>query len=247
MTDSRARAAELAANLAAVHERIRVAENDWDRTPGSVQLLTVTKFHPAADVRALVAAGATSFGENRAQEAAAKSAELAELRTSAGQPLRWHMLGSIQRNKAAAVARWADTVQSVDSIRLAGALDTGVARAITAGERTAPLRVLVQLSLDGDPARGGVDSGGLPALAEAVAAADGLELAGMMCVPPLGVHLRAAYAQILATYERLRDEYPAMTVLSAGMSADLETAVEFGSTCVRVGTAILGPRPITSP
>ncbi|MFC8530571.1 YggS family pyridoxal phosphate-dependent enzyme [Nocardia sp. NPDC057227] len=238
-----ARAAELATRLAAVTARIEAARVAAGREPGAVRLLPVTKFHPAADIAVLYDLGCRAFGESREQEATAK---VAELTPELAEPVAWHMIGRLQRNKAKTVARWAHTVQSVDSERLAAALDAAAAAALDAGERTAPLRVLLQVSLDTDPGRGGVAPADLSALADRIAAAPALELAGLMAIPPLDAEPDTAFARLASLHDGMRADHPGASELSAGMSGDLESAVAHGSTCVRVGTALLGTRPITS-
>lgn len=240
-----ARRAELERRLAAVRARIAAACAAAGRDPGSVDLLAVTKTVPAADVAILLDLGLTSFGENRAQEAARKVADVAALRPAA-RP-RWHVVGGLQRNKARLVAPWAARVESVDSVRLAEALDAAVGRAVDEGRRAGPLSVLVQLSVDGDPRRGGVPVDGLAALADHVADRPWLRLDGLMAVAPLGADLDAAFAAVAAAAQRLRHAHPRATVLSAGMSGDLEVAIRHGSQVVRVGTALVGERPIASP
>ncbi|MCK0092893.1 YggS family pyridoxal phosphate-dependent enzyme [Rhodococcus sp. HNM0563] len=233
---------ELARGLDSVRRRLDDAARASGRDPSEVGLLTVTKYFPASDVVLLHELGCRTFGESREQEAHAK---IQQFREEVPDPaVQWHMIGRLQRNKARAVARWAHTVHSVDSIRLAGALAAGVAAALDAGERSAPLRVLLQVSLDSDPQRGGVPADGLDALADAVVAADGLELAGLMGVPPLGADADASFEALAQLGVRLRQRYPEARELSAGMSGDLEHAVRHGSTCVRVGTGVLGARPL---
>lgn len=239
------RADELAAALTVVRERIAAACAAAGRHPCEVRLLTVTKTFPAADVASLVDMGLSGFGEARDQEAAPKVAELARLRP--GSDPRWEMVGRLQRNKARSVARWAHTVQSVDSPRLAAALDRAALAAREAAERSGPLRVLVQASIDGDTTRGGCPLPKLAALADQIAAADGLELAGVMAVAPLEHDPDEAFATLATSAERIRRVHPGSSELSAGMSADLEAAIRHGSTCVRVGTALLGGRPLASP
>jgi pyridoxal phosphate enzyme (YggS family) len=229
---------ELAAALAGLRQRIHAACAAAERSASEVRLLAVTKTFPAADVDLLVDLGLAEFGESRDQEAAAKAAELAELRPEAR--IRWEMVGRLQRNKTRSVPRWADVVQSVDSPRLADAL----ARA--ARERRTPLQVLVQASLDGDPGRGGCPPAELDALAERVAAADGLVLAGVMGIAPLQGDPEPAFEALARMAERLRRDHPGALELSAGMSGDLEIAIAHGSTCLRVGTALLGGRPLAS-
>jgi pyridoxal phosphate enzyme (YggS family) len=239
------RAAELEQRLAAVRERIAAACRAAGREPTEVALLAVTKTIPAADVALLVDLGLTAFGENRVQEAGAKVAEVAELRPAAHP--RWHLVGNLQRNKARAAVRWADRVESVDSIRLADALDAAVRRPVETGGRAEPLPVLLQFSVDGDPTRGGVAESGLLPLAEHVAGCAGLHLRGMMAVAPFGADHDRAFSSIEAAAARLRERFPQASTLSAGMSGDLEAAIRHGSDVVRVGTALVGERPLTSP
>ena len=239
--ESVVRAEELARSLAGLLERIDAACRAAGRDPAQVRLLPVTKFFPASDVELLYGLGRREFGESREQEAGAK------VDFFRGLPgIEWHMIGRLQRNKAKAVARWAHTVHSVDNARLATALDAGVFSAREAGQRDTPLRVLLQVSLDRDPGRGGVIPGDLPALADQVENSENLQLAGLMAIPPLDVDPEPEFARLAALHARLLTQHPAGTELSAGMSGDLEVAIRHGSTCVRVGTALMGARPITS-
>ncbi|QYN32828.1 YggS family pyridoxal phosphate-dependent enzyme [Pseudonocardia sp. DSM 110487] len=235
---------EFARRLDAVRKRIDAACVAAGRAPGSVELLAVTKTVPAEDVATLLDLGLTAFAENRVQEAEAKAAAVAELRPEAR--ARWHLVGSLQRNKARSVVHWADRVESVDSIRLADALDAAVRRHRETGGRTDRLPILLQYSVDGDPLRGGVPRADLIRLAEHVVSCAGLRLAGLMAVAPLGADPDAAFADVAAAAAALRDRFPQATVLSAGMSADLEAAIRHGSSLVRVGTALVGERPLTS-
>jgi pyridoxal phosphate enzyme (YggS family) len=223
-------------NLAEVRERIARAARRAGRDPASVQLLAISKTWPAADVRALAALGQRDFGENRAQELLGKAGELADL------PLRWHFVGQLQRNKAAAVARLGAVVHSVDRASLAAALG----RAGQAAGR--PVEVLLQVDLGGPPgdlaARGGAAPDELPGLADAVADDPGLRLRGVMAVAPRGEDPAPAFARLAALAERLRADHPEATEISAGMSGDLEAAIEEGATFVRVGTALFGERPL---
>jgi pyridoxal phosphate enzyme (YggS family) len=241
---SEARRAELSDSLTALRERIDAACAAAGRATGEVGLLAVTKTFPAADVAALCDLGLRAFGENRAQEAAPKVAELAELRPDVD--ARWHMVGQLQRNKARSVAGWAHQVQSVDSQRLVTALGKASATAIERGERTGPLGVLLQVSLDERPDRGGCLPEEVPELAEGVARTSELELHGLMAVAPLNEDPEPAFARLAEIAARLRRDHPGATELSAGMSGDLETAIAYGSTCVRVGTALLGGRQLAS-
>jgi len=245
MTD---REAELAPALAALQDRLSAAAHAAGRDAGDVELLPVTKFFPATDVAILWRLGCRAFGESREQEATAKIAEFTELTGAA--KVRWDMIGNIQSNKAKAVAAWADTVHSLSTAKVAAALDRGAAHALEEGKRTTPIRVFVQVSLDGDTSRGGVDVGdpaAVDALCGQVAEAGALELAGLMAIPPLGADPDTAFAALAVEHQRVLRNHPAATALSAGMSGDLEAAVRHGSTCVRVGTALMGQRPLTSP
>ncbi|MFD4204687.1 YggS family pyridoxal phosphate-dependent enzyme [Micromonospora tulbaghiae] len=234
------RRAELAAGLARVRARIADACAAAGRPRDEVTLVAVTKTYPAADVVALAGLGVTDVGENRDQEAAPKAEAVAD----AGATPRWHFIGQLQRNKARSVVRYADVVQSVDSVRLAAALD-----AAAGAVRDRPLDVLVQVSIDGDPDRGGALPGaadpqrGLDPVAAAVAGADGLRLAGLMAVAPLGWEPDRAFGRLAEVAAALRADHPGATVLSAGMSGDLESAIGHGATHVRVGSALLGMRP----
>lgn len=231
--------------LNSVRDRLNDACASAGRENDAVTLLPVTKFFPASDVEILYRLGCRSFGESREQEASAKAEALAD--AFAGSPATWHMIGHLQRNKAKSVARWASSIHSVDSIRLVDALAKAVARALDEGVRSAPLDVLVQVSLDGDVHRGGVDRAELDELTDRVAEAAVLRPAGLMAVPPIDADPDAAFADLAELHHGLLRRHPGATELSAGMTADLEAAVRHGSTCVRVGTAILGSRPIASP
>lgn len=246
-----ARHTELRNALGVLRSRIAAAAASVNRDAAEIELLPITKFHPASDVAILWHLGCRGFGESREQEASAKIAEFRELTGSADlDDIRWHMVGQIQSNKAKAVAAWADTVHSVSTAKVVAALDKACVRALDEGRRANPLRVFVQISLDGDCARGGVDigdPGAVDAVCSDVAESTGLELAGLMAVPPLNVEPGQAFSALAVEHRRVLRDHPTATGLSAGMSEDLEVAVRHGSTCLRVGTALLGERPLTSP
>lgn len=242
------RVAQLTAALAAMRARLARAAEAAGRPVGGITLLPVTKFFPAADVAILWRLGCRAFGESRVQEATAKIGEFGRLVPDADP--RWHMIGRIQRNKAGSIAGWADTVHSVDDDAVARKLGDAAARALDEGLRDRPLAAFVQISLDGDTARGGVDIAATDAvdrLCDRVAGSPALRLAGLMAVAPLAADPDAAFAALAAEHRRVLDRHPAATGLSAGMSHDLEAAVRHGSTCVRVGTALMGQRPLPSP
>jgi pyridoxal phosphate enzyme (YggS family) len=244
------RESELADALAALRTRLATAAEAAGRKVDEIELLPITKFFPATDVAILSRLGCAAVGESREQEASAKVHEVRRLLGPGSAAMRWHMVGQIQRNKARSLAGWAHTVHSVSSIRVIRALDRAVAAALDEGRRRSPLRVYVQISLDGDESRGGVDVSNPEAIDEICAQVDGsgaLELVGLMGIPPLDWDPDAAFARLQAEHQRVRRSHPNAVGLSAGMSNDLETAVKHGSTCVRVGTALLGRRPLPSP
>ena len=243
-----ARTAELADRLDRVEARIAAACAAAGRPRAALRLVVVTKTYPVTDVAALAGLGVADVGESRHPEAGRKVDEYNEL-AEVGQPaLCWHFVGAVQTNKAAAVARYADLVHSVDRTRLVAALDRG---AEGAGRL---LDCLVQVDLDpaagmGTRTRGrhgprsGVAPAGVEAVADAVAAAGCLRLRGVMAVAPLGGDPAEAFDRLASVAARLSSAHPAVDVVSAGMSDDLEQAVRAGATLLRVGRAILGERP----
>jgi len=230
MTDRRD---QIAAGLDDVRRRMGVAASSAGRDPAEVTLVVVTKFFPASDVRLLADLGVTDVGENRHPEAADKRAECLDL------GLRWHFIGGLQSNKSAAVASYADVVESVDRPKLVGGLQRG------AHARSHPVDVLLQVSLDppGHEGRSGADAAELPALADAVESAGMLRLRGLMAVAPLEEDPAGAFSRLAEIRTRFVAQRPGATWLSAGMSHDFEAAIGAGATHVRVGSAILGARP----
>lgn len=221
---------ELATGLTATRTRIAAAEVAAGRTPESVALVVVTKFFPASDVRLLADLGVRDVGENRHQEAEAKAAECADL------ALTWHFIGGLQTNKAAAVARYSGVVESVDRVDLMPRLARGAAES---GRR---LAVLLQVSLEaGADGRSGAAPADLNLLVDAATGA-GLDVRGLMAVAPLGEDPGVAFERLAVIRSEFLKSHPDATVLSAGMSGDLEQAIAAGATHVRVGSAILGSR-----
>ncbi len=239
-TSPEERGGELAAGLERVRRRIADAATAAGRGPGEITLVVVTKYFPESDVRLLAGLGVRHVGENRHQEAAAKAAACADL------GLTWHFIGSLQSNKAAAVARYAGVVESVDRVKLVPGLDRG-AHERGAGE---PLDCLVQVSLDEPgPGSGAAGRGGAPVaevlgLAGRIAEHPSLRLRGVMAVAPLGRPPGPAFERLAEVATGVRAAHPGATWISAGMSQDLEEAIAHGATHVRVGSAILGPRPV---
>lgn len=201
--------------------------------PDPVHLLAVSKTRPPEAVRALAAAGQRAFGENYVQEGIAKIRALADL------GLEWHLIGHLQSNKAADAAQHFDWVQSLDRAKLVPLLD----RARPAGRP--PLNVLLQVNVDGEAGKSGCAPGEVAALADAVAAAPRLRLRGLMAIPephPDPAVRRAAFRALRQLFDGLRARHPGVDTLSMGMSEDFGVAIAEGSTMVRVGTALFGPR-----
>ncbi len=228
---------ELQATLALVREQIADACERAGRAPESVTLIAVTKTYPASDVVALADLGVADVGESRAQEASAKVVEVAEMLGADRVAPRWHFVGRLQSRKARSVAAYAQCVHSLDRVELVSRLGDGARRA-----GRGSLQVFVQVSLDGDPERGGVASEGIASLADAVAEEPDLALRGVMAVAPMGADPEAAFADLAAAAQRLQRDHPYADAISAGMSADLAAAIKNGSTHVRVGSALLGRR-----
>jgi pyridoxal phosphate enzyme (YggS family) len=244
---SAGRRSELEKNLAEVRSRIAAACAAAGRDPDEITLIAITKTKPAADVLLLRELGVTDFGENKDQEAAPKAAASAAALAGAGAgpgaagsqpPIRWHFVGQLQTNKASSVAGYADVVHSVDRVRLVRALGAAVRKA---GRE---LTCLVQIDLDtpADPARGGVPPAQVREIAEAIEAARGLILGGVMAIAPLDADPAQAFSPLRSCSAAVRAVRPEATIISAGMSGDLEAAIANGATHVRIGTALLGAR-----
>lgn len=276
-----ARTEELKQNLATVRERIDDAARAAGRSDRP-ELIVVTKYFPAADVRRLHSLGVRDIGENKDQEAAAKAAETAEL-----EGLRRHFIGQLQTNKATSVVRYASAVHSVDRVKLVNALAKAHARFTedraawgsgdvvpdmsrraggasgpdpddrASADRVSgdwapdaidpdPLECLIQVDLREplpEDHRGGAAPTEIPALAEAIASAEGLNLAGLMAVAPLEEDPGPAFERLATLHTGLHTDHPGAGMLSAGMSQDLEAAVACGTTHLRIGRDVLGERP----
>lgn len=222
----------LAQRLQSVQADIADAARASGRQPDEITTIVVTKFHPASLVRDLYDLGVRNVGENRHQEAEAKSAELSSL-----EGLTWHFIGQLQSNKAKAARAYSSVVHSVDSAKLA--------RTLAAAE-PGPVDVLdcfVQLNLTNDPGRGGVQPSDALQLAELIAAEESLNLLGVMAVAPLDEEPRAAFARVREVSERVRTLIPTAHYISAGMSHDFADAIAEGATHLRIGSAITGERP----
>jgi len=225
---------KIAGAIERVQERIERACEGAGRDPGSVQLVAVSKGHPEEVIRTAYAAGMRVFGENYAQELAAKASALSDLRD-----IRWRFIGHLQRNKIKLIEGAQATVDTVDSARLAQALST------RAGASGTDLEVLLQVNVGGEAQKSGCTPDEVPALVEAVRALPNISLRGLMTVAP---HLDEVEATrpFFAALRGLA-EANGLPELSMGMTHDLEQAVAEGATMLRIGTAIFGPRPAAEP
>jgi hypothetical protein len=198
-----------------------------------VRLLAVSKTRGADEVRALAGLGQHAFGENYVQEGMAKA------RILAGLGLEWHLIGHLQSNKCREAAETFDWLQSLDRIKLVAALDRFRPR------DRGPLNVLVQVNVDDEGSKSGCAPDEIAAIAEAVAAAPGLRLRGLMAIPAplpdLG-RRRAAFRRMRGLFEALREGFPGIDTLSMGMSEDFELAIAEGASMVRLGSVLFGPR-----
>ena len=223
----------IADNLQRVRARVEQACHACNRDPATVGLLAVSKTFGADAVRQAHAAGQTAFGENYLQEAVDKQAALTDL------PLSWHCIGPIQSNKTRLVAEHFDWAHTVDRLKIAERLS------VQRPAQRAPLQVCLQVNIDGGPNKSGVAPGQALALAREVAQLPGLTLRGLMTIPepaPDFATALAVHRQARALFDDLCDAGLALDTLSMGMTADLEAAIQAGSTMVRVGTAIFGGR-----
>jgi len=224
-----------------VRERIARAAARAGRRPADITLVGVSKRQPAEAVAALVAAGLAHCGENFVQEAREKIPRVAALLGPGVRTPRWHFIGRLQRNKAGAVARHFDVVQTVDRARLGQALQD------RAGERPESLAITLQVDLSEEPQKGGVAPESLPDLLAECRAWTHLRTIGLMAIPAAteGPEAsRAAFARLRALRDGLREAPGGVGLreLSMVMSADFEVAIEEGATIVRVGTALYGAR-----
>lgn len=226
-------------NLAAINERIAAAARRAGRRPEDIALMAVSKTFPPAVIREAYAAGQRLFGENRVQEFAEKAGALHDLAGA-----EWHMIGHLQSNKAAKAVELFSAVDSVDSLRLAERLNAAVQK------MNKPLAALVEINVGGEAAKSGIGpgSGELEQLLAAAPRLEALQFRGLMAIPPFTEDPQQARPYFRRLRE-LRDQIAArrlpgiaLEVLSMGMSHDFEVAIEEGSTCVRVGTAIFGER-----
>jgi pyridoxal phosphate enzyme (YggS family) len=226
----------LGQRLAEIETRIVSAVSKASRQRDDVELIVVSKNHPAKMVLDLLDLGVRSFGENRDQEAKPKAEEIAELTADKGFDFKWHFIGQLQSNKVRSALSYADVVHSVDRQSLLDALIKGTV------ERDDSLDVFIQLNLTDDPGRGGIEPKNLIPFAEQVLAAPKLRLMGVMGVASLDRAPEVDFATIRQASEALIRVAPDSRFISAGMSEDFEAAIAFGATHLRVGSAITGKR-----
>lgn len=219
---------------AEVRSRIARACRKAGREASEITLLAVSKGHPAGRVRALYQAGLRRFGENRVQEAMAKQDQLSDL------AIEWHLIGPLQSNKTREAATRFSWVQSVDRERILRRLSD------QRPPELPPLNICLQVNIDREPQKHGLDPEAVPGLAAQARGLPGLRLRGLMCIPRLTQDAgatRQSFDRTRALFQQLQDEGLELDTLSMGMSADLEIAVAAGSTLLRVGTDLFGPRP----
>lgn len=221
-------------SVALVRMALRRAAGRRGPRHGPVRLVAASKARDAAEIAAACRAGVTDFGENYLQEALPKICALA------GRNLTWHFVGAVQSNKTRDIAHHFHWVQTVDRAEVAKRLHRHRAG-------MPPLNVCIQVNIDAEPAKAGVAPEGIGELAQAVRELGQLRLRGLMAMPArhdAGAASRPSFLRMAALFEAHRPADDASwDTLSMGMSGDYETAVEAGSTCVRIGTAIFGPRP----
>jgi PLP dependent protein len=229
-------------NLARLEEAIASACRDAGRPRAEVELVAVSKNHPTCALVEAVGLGLNLFGENRVQEFAAKSAELAELQIR--DKLRAHLIGHLQSNKATKAVEIFDGIDSVDSLKLAERL------AEAAGKLNKCLPILLEIKLSHEESKAGLspDSAELNELLEKLPALANLEAQGLMTIAPLDVsddETRACFRSLRELRNKLAQEHPKLNlpVLSMGMSGDFALAIAEGATRIRVGTALFGMRP----
>jgi|SRR6266550_4326564 pyridoxal phosphate enzyme (YggS family) len=229
----------VAENIAEVRGRIATAARRVNRDPDSIRLMAVTKTFPAEVIQQAYDAGARLFGENRVQEFSAKAAALRDLEGA-----EWHLIGHLQSNKAAKAAEVFHAVDSVDSLRLAEKLNNA---ALNLDKQ---LPILIEINVGGEEAKSGIDPNSLELeeLLKVAVRLDQLQFCGLMTIPPFTEDPQEA-RPFFRRLRELRDRIAGrdlpginLDVLSMGMSHDFEVAIEEGSTCVRLGSAIFGER-----
>lgn len=228
MPDTAEPASDVASRLAAVEARIRQAERDFDRTPGAVSLVAVSKTFPADAIGPALAAGHRMFGENRVQESKAKWPGL----RAAYPDVELHLIGPLQSNKAREAVQLFDVIETVDRLRIAEALAAEIARAGKA------VKLFIEVNTGAEPQKAGILPDEADAFIRRCREDLGLAVAGLMCIPPADQQASPHFALLASIAAR-----NGIAELSMGMSADFELGIQLGATHVRVGSAIFGERP----
>jgi pyridoxal phosphate enzyme (YggS family) len=225
---------ELGQRYQAIVDAIATAATSANRDPKQITLVVVTKNHPHQLIHDLLALGARDFGENRDQEAGPKAKQIA---AESNQRFNWHFIGQLQTNKVKSVLEYANFLHSLDRPSLLDELQKRIA------ERQNPLKVFIQVNMTEDLERGGVNPADLMPFAERVLSSPGLELVGLMGVGGLEVAPEREFERLAQLSQGLQALAPEASRLSMGMSGDFETAIAYGATHLRIGTAITGKRP----
>lgn len=214
--------------LSEVEERIARACLSAGRVRDDVTLIAVTKTYPISDVQILQGLGINNFGENRDAEGVEKSSLI---------EAHWHYQGEVQSKKIGSISRWADTVHSLDDLSHIEKFNRALE---TLGDKS--LQVFIQVSLDGNPTRSGLQPSDLMQACQAVSDSAHLQLMGVMAVPPVESDPEKSFAQVADIAEGVKRDFPEAKYLSAGMSGDFEVAIAYGATHIRIGSQILGSR-----
>ena len=221
----------LAARYFEVRQRVSQAAAESGRPASDIELIVVSKNHPASLVEELYSLGQRAFGENRDQEAAPKARETSDL-----PDLEWHFIGQLQSNKVKSVLQYAKYIHSIDRSSLVASLGKELSKS------TGKVKGFIQLNLTDDPGRGGIQPEALATFADEVANVPGIELQGVMGVAALDRDPRIDFETIARCSTQLQVNHPGAKFISAGMSHDYQEAIEFGATHLRIGTAITGNR-----
>lgn len=229
----------IANQLLNAQDNIHNVETKYSRSPNSVVLMAVSKTKPIADIEAAYAAGQRIFGENYAQELFDKKQTLSHLKD-----IQWHYIGPIQSNKTKVISQSADWIDSIDRLKIVKRIDQH------AKELNKNINLLIQVNISNSSQKSGVDLSQVNELAESINELNHVTLRGLMAIPDVyeqdengrRPQLNTEFNLMFTCYSELQQQYPSIDTLSLGMSGDLETAIECGSTMVRLGTAIFGKR-----
>ncbi len=223
----------ISTKLKSIRDEIKEYEQRYNRTPGAVTLLAVSKTKPLEAVNDAITSGQCHFGENYLDDA------LPKVKATQDSSCVWHFIGHIQSNKTKAIAEHFAWVHTLDRTKIARRLSTQRPNGMP------PLNCCVQLNFDNEAAKSGVSEKELPALMENISELPGLDIRGLMVIPELRKNLEAqreVFARVREIFIKMKEKYPKFDTLSMGMSADMEAAIAEGATIVRIGTAVFGSR-----